>query len=58
VQPPGGEEVWIDSIVFDDDPLLTPARRAALDGRGGSGVVTLRRDEQGWHGTRDIVLPG
>ncbi len=57
VQPPGAEEYWIDSIVFDDDPLLTPARRAALDDRGGSGITSLRRDEQGvWHGTRDIVL--
>lgn len=57
VQPPDREEFWIDSIVFDDDPLLTPARRAALKNRGGSGIATLRQDEQGvWHGTRDITL--
>jgi protocatechuate 3,4-dioxygenase beta subunit len=57
VTPPGGEERWIDSIVFDDDPRLTPRRRVALAGVGGSGVVRLTRDRHGvLRGVRDIVL--
>jgi protocatechuate 3,4-dioxygenase, beta subunit len=34
---------WIDDVMFDDDPLLTPSWRRRLEGRGGSGVVTPRR---------------
>lgn len=57
VQPPGGEEAWIDSVHFDDDPLLTEARRQRLENRGGSGIVRLERGEDGvWRGRRDIVL--
>lgn len=57
VTPPGGEETWIDSIHFGDDPLLTPARRSRLRNRGGSGVVTVRRDEDGTlHAVRDVIL--
>lgn len=57
VRRPGGEERWIESVHFDDDPLLTEAERRDLSGRGGSGVVDPERDEDGvWHATRDIVL--
>ena len=55
--PPGGEERWIESVHFTDDPLLTERQRAGLSGRGGSGVVTPVRDDAGvWHATRDIHL--
>jgi len=49
---------YIDDIMFDDDPRLTPAKRVQLTlGRGGSGIVTPRRREDGsWLVTRDIVL--
>jgi protocatechuate 3,4-dioxygenase beta subunit len=58
VTPPGGEEDWIDSVVFDDDPLLTADQRDRQRGRGGAGVVTLERDADGvLHAARDIVLP-
>jgi len=57
VQPPGSDEFWIDSVVFDDDPLLTAAERADRDDRGGSGIVTLTRDDEDtWQATRDIVI--
>ncbi len=47
--PNGGEEGWIDNIVFSDDPLLSARDRA------GKGVVTLVRDEHGvLHAIRDI----
>jgi protocatechuate 3,4-dioxygenase beta subunit len=51
LQPPGQEEYWIDSVLFEGDPLLQE------DDRKGSGVVPLSRDERGrWIGRRDIVL--
>lgn len=57
VTPPGGEEDWIDSVVFDDDPLLTADELDRGTGRGGSGVVTLTRDaDDVLHAVRDIVL--
>ena len=57
VTPPGGDERWIDSIVFDDDPLLTAGRRAELRNLGGSGVVRVTRGRDGIHSaTRNVVL--
>jgi protocatechuate 3,4-dioxygenase beta subunit len=57
VTPPGGEERWIDSIVFDDDPLLTARRRRELRDVGGSGVVRATRDRGGvLRAARDVVL--
>lgn len=57
VLEPGGEEYWIDPIMFEGDPLLTPERRRHLKGRGGSGVIKLVRGKDGaWAGVRDIVL--
>jgi protocatechuate 3,4-dioxygenase beta subunit len=55
---PGCCTYYLSDIHFTDDPLLTPAERARLrEGRGGSGLVTPRRDEQGvWLVTRDIHL--
>ena len=51
VQPPGEEEYWIDSIVFEGDSLLT------AEDRNGTGLVRLTRDEEGvWRGRRDVVL--
>jgi protocatechuate 3,4-dioxygenase beta subunit len=38
-------EYYIDDFVFDDDPLLTTAKRRAMENRGGSGV--LRTFEKG-----------
>jgi protocatechuate 3,4-dioxygenase beta subunit len=57
VRSPGGEERWIDSIEFDDDPLLTPEHRAKRHKLGGSGIVHATRDRDGTlRATRDIVL--
>ena len=55
---PGRFTYYIDEMVFTDDPRLTPeARRNVGEGRGGSGVVTPKRDAGGtWLVTRDIVL--
>lgn len=48
---------WIDEYLFDDDPLLTDEQKARHQKRGGSGVLTLKKDAQGtWIGQRDIIL--
>ncbi|RYC71978.1 dioxygenase family protein [Spirosoma sordidisoli] len=41
IKEPGLTEYYIDEFVFDDDPLLTPAKRQKLDNRGGSGILKL-----------------
>jgi protocatechuate 3,4-dioxygenase beta subunit len=55
---PGCCTYYIDSIHFADDPLLSPAdRREMASGRGGGGLVSPRRDEDGtWIVERDITL--
>lgn len=53
----GHATYYIDEIEFDDDPLLTAALRRSREGRGGSGIVTPRRDADGsWRVQRDVVL--
>lgn len=58
VVEPGKGTYYIDDLVFDDDPLLTPAyRERVLRGRGGSGLTHPEKDAQGtWHVRRDITL--
>ncbi|MDQ3582176.1 MAG: hypothetical protein M3495_11470 [Pseudomonadota bacterium] len=58
VTPPGGEETYIDDVVFEGDPLLTPAHKERLRERGGSGIVRLVPEEGRLVARRDIVLPG
>jgi len=47
---------YIDDIVFDDDPLLTTAKRISRENRAGSGVVRLVQKDGFWVGERDIRL--
>lgn len=55
---PGRCTYYIDDVVFEDDPRLTPRQRAAHDrGRGGRGVTLPTRDAAGtWQARRDITL--
>jgi hypothetical protein len=55
---PGRCTYYIDDVVFEDDPRLTPSQRASHDrGRGGSGVIKPTRDSSGtWQARRDIRL--
>jgi protocatechuate 3,4-dioxygenase beta subunit len=59
ISGPGLEETSIDSILFDDDPLLTPQRRRTEPtGRGGfQPILKLAKRDGVLHGTRDILLP-
>ena len=47
---------YIDDVMFDDDPLLTPAVRRTQTMRGGPGIVTATRTNGRWMATRDILL--
>jgi protocatechuate 3,4-dioxygenase beta subunit len=52
---PGRATYYIDDVEFEDDPLLTPARRRR-PGRGGPGIARPRRENGTWVVTRDIAL--
>lgn len=58
VVEPGRCTYYIDSIVFEDDPRLTPAKRVQYErGRGGSGVTMPHRNADGvWIVERNITL--
>ncbi len=55
---PGEATYWIDDIIFEDDPFLTPERRENMQrGRGGNGLAVPAKDTRGvWHVRRDITL--
>lgn len=54
---PGRCTYYIDSIEFTDDPrFMAGGGPDENDGRGGSGVVTPRREAGVWVAERDIVL--
>jgi hypothetical protein len=57
VTPSGGEERYIDDVVFADDPFVTDAYRRRAPGRGGPGIVVPARGDDGvWRATRHILL--
>lgn len=56
IKEPGKNEYYIDNYVFDDDPLLTAARRRERQNFGGSGIVHATHTESGLLIQRDIVL--
>lgn len=55
---PGCCTYYIDDILFRDDPRLSPRTRDDdPNARGGNGVVTPKRDDNGvWQVRRDIIL--
>lgn len=49
-------EYWIESTLFDDDPLITPKMRAD-NGKGNfAHIIKLTREDGVWMGERDIKL--
>lgn len=55
---PGRVTYYIDDVIFDDDPLLTPERQKGyVRGRGGKGLSHPEKDDDGvWRVHRDITL--
>lgn len=47
VKEPDKNEYYVDEYVFDDDLLLTPARRGKLEDRDGSGIVAVSKNQDG-----------
>lgn len=57
VLEPGRCTYYIDDVLFDDDPRLTPTKRKDLEkGRGGGGVSKPVQRDGLWTVTRDIEL--
>lgn len=56
VKEPDKNEYYIDSIVFDDDPLLTESVRDKLENRCGSGIVKPILKNGILNIKRDIIL--
>lgn len=56
IKEPEKNAYYIDEFTFEGDPILTPAYRAKLENRGGSGIVKLTKQNGVWIGVRDIVL--
>jgi protocatechuate 3,4-dioxygenase, beta subunit len=42
IKEPGKNEYYVDEILFDDDPFLTPEERKKAENRGGSGIITFK----------------
>lgn len=56
VKEPNRKEYWIDEYVFADDTLVDEKYRKKMRNRGGSGVISLKKENGVWVGKRDIVL--
>jgi len=57
VLEPNGKYYWLGSCHFEGDNLLTDKEIDPDSPRGGgSGLLTLRKEEGLWVGTRDIIL--
>jgi len=57
IKEPTKNEYYIDEYLFMDDPFLDGKEKAIQQKRGGSGVITLKKEKSGvWIGKRDIIL--
>lgn len=56
VKEPNKNEYYLNSYVFDDDPLLITSKRNQLRNRGGSGIVMPVKTGDIYHIERDLIL--
>ncbi|MEZ2414451.1 intradiol ring-cleavage dioxygenase [Muriicola sp. E247] len=56
VKEPDKNEYYVDSFVFEDDPLLSKSTRAKLDNRAGSGIISPVFQNGILVAERDIIL--
>ncbi|HEY0897728.1 MAG TPA: intradiol ring-cleavage dioxygenase, partial [Sphingobacteriaceae bacterium] len=55
-EPESNKSYYITDFVFKDDKFVTPTYASSVRGVGGSGILDLRRTDNGWTGKRDIIL--
>ena len=54
---PGKATYYIDDVTFSDDPLLKEKNESQRNCRGGCGLSTPQKHQNGvWHARRDIIL--
>ncbi len=57
IKEPNRNEYYIDEYLFTDDPFLDEKEKSNQQKRGGSGIITLTKRQDGtWVGKRDIIL--
>jgi protocatechuate 3,4-dioxygenase beta subunit len=57
IKEPGLIPYYIDEYVFENDTNLTEEERKRQPNRGGSGIISIAKNNKGeWIGKRDIVL--
>lgn len=57
IKEPDTSLYWIDEFLFADDPVLTESEKSHKQKRGGSGIISLKKNEKGiWEGKRNIIL--
>ncbi len=47
---------YIDSYLFESDPILTEEKKQSEKNRGGSGIIELKMENGIWTANRDIIL--
>lgn len=56
IKEPNTVPYYIDSYLFESDPLLTEEVKNSQKNRGGSGIVKLEREKGIWTANRNIIL--
>lgn len=56
VKEPNTVPYYLDSYLFESDPLLTDEKKSSPKNRGGSGIVQLRLKDGIWTAKRDVIL--
>lgn len=56
VKEPDKDEYWIDPIIFEGDPLITPEFMRRIENRGGSGIMKLIQKGNMLYGVKNIIL--
>ena len=56
VKEPNTIPYYLDSYLFENDPKLTPEERQSQKNRGGSGIVTIEKNNGIWTANRNLVL--
>ncbi|WP_420385773.1 intradiol ring-cleavage dioxygenase [Roseivirga sp.] len=56
IKEPGKKEYWIDSVHFEEDPLLTTKIRNNMSNRGGNGIVSPKQQGNYLLVERNIIL--